>query len=199
MKIIVALLLVLAAWNANAAIQSLLKQEVKGANDVFPESFFFNSTTMTPNGVPGDAIFRVDGYNNLFSYSYTFFNTGVGKNVTQTWAFDYPRNVTYMHTTDRNMCFNQTMSMTLPMNVVDFIDKVWQALARVAYEKEERGHHLMGINIAYNSDYNVTFHNDNDNLVRINGTFTGISQSHNITTGITPKYFQRRDHIPTGC
>ena len=168
-------------------------------NGQFPRSFFIKGNMMSNTGVPGNATFRFDGNNNAFSISHTYRNTAFPKNVTETEAYYFVNNMTYMHTTGNDYCMANRMQMTLPMNVIDFIDAVWYNYARIVYDKWIGGHHFQSINVPYHQNYNLTFHSDNDSLYKVNGTAMGYPFSVNVTVGITPANFQIREHIPRSC
>ena len=197
MKLAIVAVIAILVVASNATVQNLLKD--KEVNTQFPDNFFWNATMPSPTGVLSDTIFRISRANNVFSYSMTFMNTAFGKNTTETIAYDFNRNQTYQHTTGNDMCMNSTMQVTLPINVADFINQVWNARAKVVDEREQGGHHYMTIEVNYDAQDDLFFNMDNDVLASMNGTFVGRAFNQNITTGFTEKFFSRSQMIPAAC
>ena len=87
---------------------------------LFPISFFIKGDLKDNTKVQGNATFRFDGNNDLFSLSHTHFDSTFQKNVTETLAIDFVKNMTYMHTTGNDYCKIERMQKTLPINITVF-------------------------------------------------------------------------------
>uniref|UniRef100_A0A7S3JE38 Uncharacterized protein n=1 Tax=Euplotes harpa TaxID=151035 RepID=A0A7S3JE38_9SPIT len=187
--------LALAAYFASTMITA----ENTEVNGTFPKSFFFNGTTLSNTGVPGDATYRFDGYNNIYSFSLTYRNTAFPRNVTETYAYDFNRNITYMHSTGNDKCVAQRMQYTLPMNLIDFMDSVWYYSAKIVDDRYVSGHHYQTIRANYTAANVVYLTSDNDYLYRVNGTIAGQFSNVNVTRPFTPLTFSRDQHVPRAC
>ena len=168
-------------------------------NGLFPKSFFIKGILKVNTEDIRDDIFRFDGNNNLLSISQTLYDTDFKMNLTFTLAFDFVNNMTYSHSTKYDNCIKDNEQMIFPNNIIDLIDSIWYNNARIVYDKWIDGHHFQSINVPYDSYYNLTFHSDNDNLYKINGTIGIELFDLSVTAGITPTNFEIRDHIPKSC
>lgn len=173
-----------------------LEEELDYVQGTFPTSFYIQGN-MVNNTHRGNATFRFDGYHNAFSYSFTYNNTKV--NVTDTDALYFAKNMTYHNSTDDKRCTNRTMQVSSKVNITDFIENVWAHNTTVVYNKTIGGHNLLSYNIPYSRGYNMTFHFNDTNLYKVNGTAFNSSMSLNVTKGVTAKYFDIREVIPKPC
>ena len=196
MKISIFVLVAILAFTAHGSVRTLLKES---NFEDFPAAFYWQANTVAPTGVPANATYRLDGNNNIFSYSLTFMNTAFGRNTTETTAYDFNRNQTYRHSTGNDMCVNQTMQYTLNANVMEFVNYVWNHYAKVVDEREEKGHHFVTIEVPYDSQDDIFMRLMDNNLNVLNGTFGGSYFFQNATRGFTEKFFIRGDHIPRAC
>ena len=199
MKIIIAITLALAVLSTTATIQSFLKPKAQ-LGDGFPEVFSWESHTKAPTGVPANATFRVDGKNNIFSYTVGYINTAFGAYTNETYTWDFQTNTSYIHTTGNGMCMKNSFESPTLNNTIDvFITKVWNKKAVVVKEEKIGDHTYTTINIKYDADNNIDLLNDNNVMVHLNGTMFGRDFQQNITRGITLDSFTKDDHIPASC
>mmetsp|Transcript_1276 Transcript_1276/g.1431 ORF Transcript_1276/g.1431 Transcript_1276/m.1431 type:complete len:201 (+) Transcript_1276:36-638(+) len=199
MKFVIAIAFALVMFTASASIQSFLKPAQNELEEGFPKSFYWNSTTLSPTGVPANATFRIDGVNKIFSYTLGYINTAFGRYTDETHTFDYGLNHTYIHTTGNDMCMKQNFTHGVNTTLDSYINSMWTSYARITKQWTEASHQFTQIDIPVSEAYNFTMVQMDNQVVSLNGTFDSRDFTQNITVGMVPVNFSRAHHIPQSC
>lgn len=109
----------------NVLTKELITGQSSQSADMFPKSFTVSGEMASPAGAQGDAMFRVDGYNNILSHSITYFNASAQTNVTETVAYDYSFNMTYTQSTYLDQCSGSRIGNPAVQDLIAFITDQW--------------------------------------------------------------------------
>ncbi len=200
MKVIFAIVLALAVVTTSASLQSLLKSENLIAAG-FPEQFAWEADTFSPTGVNATGIFRVDGKNNLASYTLNYLDTAFGVFTNLTYAWNYNTSTFYLHTTGDDFCDDYEFENPVVANqtIDSFISQVWEKTAVVVREEEVDGVKQTLINLNYDEEDEIDILVAGDQIARVNGTFLDADFYNEVTKPIYLANFTVDSHIPQAC
>ena len=166
----------------------------------FPPQFSFNATERVPSGVVGDVMHAVDGPNDIYRMTQSYYSSAFGKNVTDTYIKDFRRGRAYVHTTGNpTVCMDQGPIDRFDLDVSKMVDYVWDTYAKLIADKWEGGHHYQWVNIPYNQQWNETIVFVDDIISQMYGYEAGSYNVHNLTVRVHQDEFRNETHFPAAC
>ncbi|CAI2378965.1 unnamed protein product [Moneuplotes crassus] len=201
MKILVIAVLMLAIVYASGDVEQLVKND--GLFVGYHRNVAIEGETTSPTGVEASFYLRLDGENNIFSYTLGFVDTAFGKFTNLTYSWDFNTEKSYIHTTGDDFCMDDEFEspygsdyQTFDKWVMDFyrdhstreflvIDGVKTVLEHTVYNEE--------------NDIYITTPEEDYRPTRIYGIFQGDDLDVKVTKIEFYNSFSVTDHIPSAC
>ena len=200
MKIIIAIAIIVSIFSANAAIQGFLKGGLISDLTDYPASFGWTANTTTPYGAPANVTLRIDGLNNIFSYTLQYMSIELRRAVNETTAYDLNTNRTFIHNSGSDQCYRANLTANFTVhNVAQIVNTAWANNASIIDERWDGSNQIRTISINYNAFNKMLMTTTNDTFTSLNGTFGGAWFNQHITSGYYAKKFSLAEHIPRAC
>mmetsp|Transcript_28978 Transcript_28978/g.25633 ORF Transcript_28978/g.25633 Transcript_28978/m.25633 type:complete len:195 (+) Transcript_28978:1-585(+) len=194
MKYILVLTLLLSALTVNAIIE----EQLKGENSW--DSFSFVGIGPRFKKGPNQTYtFRVDGKNNILSYSAEYFDTRLQANATDFEAYELNENIYYSYSGNIGYCAKSPLKI-FEEPLSEHISKLAQSEV-VESDEIVDGHHIVKSRISFSSLEGYEFVREDEKLINLSGFIQMGYLNLNLTIvqDFTKATFKRSDHIPDTC